>query len=114
QAGKPLVAAADDLIAPVRQNEIDGGCNGLAIDAQQLVRRAVGRWLMGGHAKAIFDGLKLFGFLMDAASRAPPPRVMHERTVRWVHQPDDSVVHVTRQVRRQMRHPKSLADLGDL
>ena len=39
QAGEPFGAAADGLPAAVGEDEVDGGFDGLAVDAQELVGR---------------------------------------------------------------------------
>ena len=51
---------------------------------------------------------------MDAGARAPPPRLVHERPMRRVHQPDDAVVHIAGQIGGEVRRAKSLAELRQL
>ena len=96
KAGEPFLAAADDFVSPVGQDEVDGRRDRLSIYSEQLVGRTVGRRLMRGHAEAAVDGLELFLLLVDTLLRTPPPGLMNERTMRRIHEPDDAVVHVAR------------------
>src|SRR5664280_1089660 len=114
KAGEPFLAAADDFVSPVGQDEVDGRGDGLTVNSQQLVGRTVGRRLMRGHAEAAVDGLELLLLLVDTLLRTPPPGLMNERTVRRIHEPDDAVVYVTRQVSPQVRAAITLAELRDL
>ena len=57
----------------------------LAVDAQQLVRRAVGGGRMRRHTKALRNGLEVFLFFMDAVAGTPPPGLMHKRPVCRIH-----------------------------
>ena len=86
----------------------------LAVNAEQLVRRAVRRRLMRGHAEALLDRLEVLFLFVNAGLRAPPPRLMHERPVRRIHQPDDAVIDVARQIGGEMGRVKALAELGHL
>ena len=110
QAGEPLGSAANRLIAPVGQHEVDRGLDRLAIDAEQFVGRAVGRGRMRRHAKALRNGLEVLLFFVDAVPGPPPPCLMHKRPVRRVHQPDDAVVDIAGQFRRQMRAAVPVAE----
>ena len=94
QRREPLVAAADDFSAPVRQHEVDSGFNGLAVDAEQFVGCGVPAGRVRAHAKAFRDRLETLGLFADTRTRAPPPRLMNKRPVRWVHQPNDAVIDV--------------------
>src|ERR1017187_10055057 len=114
KAGEPFLAAADDFVTPVGQDEVDGRRDRLSIYSEQLVGRAVRRRLMRGHAEAAVDGLELFLLLVDTLLRTPPPGLMNEGTMRRIHEPDDAVVHVTRQISPKMRAAITLAELGNL
>src|SRR3984885_8836310 len=43
---------------------------------------------------------------MNTSRRPPPPRLMHKRAMRRIHQPNNPVVHIARQLRLKMRRPK--------
>src|SRR3984885_8385180 len=62
------------------------------------------------HAKALGNGLEVLLFFVDAVAGAPPPRLMHKRPVCRGHQPDNAVVHVAGQLRRQMRSAVPVAE----
>ena len=51
---------------------------------------------------------------MDAVAGPPPPSNAPERPVRRVHQPDDAVVHIAGQFRRQMRAAVPVAEGWEL
>src|ERR1017187_9235173 len=114
KAGEPFLATADDFVAPVGQDEVDGRGDGLTVNSQQLVGRAVGRRLMRGHAEAAVDGLELLLLLVDTLLRTPPPSLMNEWTMGGIHEPDDAVAYVTRQISPKMRAAIPLAELRDL
>ena len=59
QAAEPFIARSNLLVALIGKDEINGSSYLFAIDAQQLVRCAVGRGRMGRHAKTILDGLEI-------------------------------------------------------
>ena len=44
--------------------------------------------------KPIGDGLEMLFFFVDAVPAPPVPRLVHERSVRGIHQPDNSLVDV--------------------
>ena len=94
EAGKPLRAATDGFVAAVGQDEVDRGLDGVAVDAEQLIRRGVAAGCVGGHAEALRDGFEALGFFADGAARAPPPGLMDEWAVGWVHEANDAVVYV--------------------
>jgi hypothetical protein len=103
QARKPLLSAPDRLVPPVWQHKIDRRRHRLAIHSQQLVRRAVPARRVRRHPKPLRNRLKVLQLLMDARLRPPPPSLMHKRPMRRVHQPDNPVVHIARQLRHQVR-----------
>ena len=74
EAREPLVAAANDLGAAVGQREVDGGFDGLAVDAEQLVGRGVAAGRVGAHAKAFGDGLEALGLFADAGAASATTR----------------------------------------
>ena len=111
QTCKPLISAPDRLVTPVRQHKINRRRNRLPIHPQQLVRRGVTARRMRRHPKTsipsamlfIRQRLKLLRLFMDRSPAPPPPRLVHKRPMRRVHQPDNPMVHVARQVSLQMR-----------
>jgi len=54
----------------------------------------------------VVQRLKVLRLLMNARPAPPPPRLMHKRPMRRIHQPDNPVVDIARQIRRKMRRPK--------
>src|SRR5579863_2743999 len=105
QAGKPILPCANGFEAQVGQNKINGGRNRIRIrvQPQQPVRRAVRAGCVGAHAKAQRYRLEILLLLVNALPAAPPPGLMNKGSVRRIHEPDDSVVHVAWQVSRQVR-----------
>ncbi len=102
-AGKPEFASLDDFGAHVRQHKVDSGGDGSAGHFfEQLIGRAVGARRMGTHAKAIGNRLEFLLFFVNAPPAPPKPRLMYERTVRRVHQSDNSVVHMRRQIAKKL------------
>ena len=69
---------------------------------------------MRTHPKPLRNRLKMLHLLMDRSLRPPPPRLVHKRPMRRVHQPDNPVIHIARQLRRQMRRPKPSRKLRHL
>ena len=65
---------------------------------------------MRTHAEAVRDGLKLFLLFVDAAAAPPEPGLMNERSVRRIHQADNSVIDVRRQFAGQMRDFEFIAE----
>jgi len=114
ERGEPLVSGADDLCAAVGQPEVDSRFDGMAVDAEQFVWRGVAAGGVGAHAEAPGDGLKAFGFLADAGTRTPPPGLMDERAVRRVHETDDAVIDVARQVGGEVGCAIAWAEFGKL
>src|SRR5205814_1988223 len=53
---------------------------------------------MRAHAKAVGNRLELLLLFVDAVARSPPPCLMHKRSVRRIHQTDDSVIHIAGQI----------------
>ena len=62
----------------------------------------------------VADWLELLLLGMDAAAAAPPPRLMHERPMRRIHQPDDAMIDVAGQVRRDVCRAVARRELRDL
>ena len=96
---------ADSFQPQIRQNEINR-CRdrlGVRIQPQQFVGRAVGTGSMRAHAEAVGNGLEILLLLVDAVPAAPPPGLMDERSMRGIHQSDDSVIHAARAFRRSGR-----------
>ena len=69
---------------------------------------------MRAHAEAVRDRLKLLLLLVDAVPLPPPPRLVHKRPMRRVHQTDDAVVHAAGQVGLKMRDAVAPAELRQL
>jgi len=55
---------------------------------------------------AVLERLKVLRLLMNTRRRTPPPSLMHKRPMRRIHQPDNPVVDIARQLRYQMCAPK--------
>ena len=98
EAREPPGAAADGLEAAVGEDEVDGGGDGLAVDAEELVGRAVAGGRVRGHAEAFRDGLEVLVFFVDACAAAPPPGLVDEGAVRGIHEADDAVVDVAGEI----------------
>lgn len=114
QTRKPLLPRAYRLVPPIRQDKINRRRNRLAINSQQLIRRRVRARRMRRHPKpgippiilSVFQRLKVLRLLMNTSRRTPPPGLVHKRPMRRIHQPDNPVIHIARQLRHQMRTPK--------
>jgi hypothetical protein len=113
QTGKPLLPRANRLISPIRQHKINLRRNLLPINPQQLVRRRIRTRSMRRHPKprippvvfTVLNRLKVLRLLMNTRPAPPPPRLMHKRPMRRIHQPDNPMVYIAWQLRRQMRGP---------
>jgi hypothetical protein len=122
QTRKPLLPRPDRLIPPVRQHKINRRRNRLPINPQQLIRRRVRTRSMRRHPKpripppvfAVFQRLKVLRLLMNTRPAPPPPRLVHKRPMRRIHQPDNPVIHIAGQLRRQMRRAKPRRKLRHL
>jgi hypothetical protein len=98
-ARKPQLPAANFLRPDIRQHKINRRRHRLArIFFQHPVRRAVRARRMWAHAKATRNRFKLFFFLVNAVPAAPVPRLMDKRPVRRIHQSNNSLVHMRRQL----------------
>src|ERR1700727_2078166 len=53
---------------------------------------------MGAHAKAVRNRLEVFLLFMNTVAAAPPPSLMHKRSVRRIHQSNDAVIDTHRHV----------------
>src|SRR5204863_6207839 len=67
---------------------------------------------MRAHPKPVRNRLELLSFFVNASALSPEPRLVHKRTVRWVHQSDNSVIDVRRQLTRQVRDLVFVAENG--
>src|SRR5258708_19292416 len=112
QAAEPFITCADLLVTLIGKNEINGSGYLFAVDAQQLVRRAVARCRVPRHPKTILDGLKVFLFFVDAVPRPPPPGLMDEGAMRWIHKANDAVVNCGGQLGSEMSGAIAFAELG--
>ena len=54
----------------------------------------------------IFQRLKVLRLLMNTRPAPPPPRLVHKRPMRRIHQPDNPMIHIAWQLRHQVRAPK--------
>ena len=112
-AGKPQLPAPNLLRPDIRQHKIDRRRHRLArIFLQHPVWRAIRARRVRTHPESIGNRLKLFFFLMNAMPAAPVPRLMHKRSMRRIHQTNNPLVHVRRQLASQMRNPIFLAERG--
>src|SRR6202035_5426570 len=64
------------------------------------------------HPEAVRDRLELLGFLMNAPALPPEPRLVHERSMRRVHQSDNPVIDVRRQLAGKVRDLVFVAENG--
>ena len=69
---------------------------------------------MSTHPESIRNRLKHLRLLMNTSRAPPPPRAMHKRPMRRIHQPNNPVIDIAWQLRLQMRTPKSLPKLRQL
>src|SRR5437667_6263816 len=67
---------------------------------------------MPAHPETVGNRLELLGFFVNASSFTPEPRLMNERPVRRVHQSDNPVVNMRRQLARKMRDLVFVAENG--
>src|SRR5712691_975582 len=67
---------------------------------------------MLAHPESVPDWLKLFFLFVNAVPASPEPRLVHKRPMRGIHQPDDPVVNVGRQLARKMRNLVLLTENG--
>ena len=110
-ARKPQLPAPNLFRPDIRQNKINRRRHRLArIFLQDPVWRAVRARRVWTHPKSIRNRLKLFFFLVNAMPAAPVPRLMHERPMRRIHQPNNPLIHMRRQLAGQMRNPIFLAE----
>ncbi len=110
-ARKPQLPAPNLFRPDIWQNKIDRRSNRLTgVFLQHPVRRAVRARRVWAHPKTIRNRFKLFFFFVNAMPAAPVPRLMHKRPVRRVHQSNNPLVHMRRQLASQMRHPIFLAE----
>jgi len=65
---------------------------------------------MRTHPEPIRNRLKLFFFLVNAMPAPPVPRLVHKRPMRRIHQPNNPLVHMRRQIAIQMRYPIFFAE----
>src|SRR6267154_40128 len=112
-AGEPQLPAAILLRADVRQHEIDRRRYWLPGDfLEQPVRCAVGARRMRAHPETVGYRLEPLGFLVNASAFPPEPRLVHERPMRRVHQSNNPVVDMRRQLARKMRDCVFAAENG--
>ena len=100
KAREPVLSCANGFQAQIGQNKIDGRRDRIrvGVQPQQFVRRAVRAGGVRAHAKAHRDRLKILLLFMNAVAAAPPPRLMHKRAVRRIHEADDSVIDAAWQI----------------
>ena len=114
-ARKPQLPAPNLLGPHVGQNKVDSRSYRLAgIPLQQPVRRTVRARRMRTHPKPIRNRLKLLLLLVNAVPAAPVPRLMHKRPMRRVHQADNPLIDMRRQLASKMREPILLAENAQL
>ena len=114
QTSEPLLSCANRLISSIRQHKINLRRNLLPINSQQPIRRRVRTGSMSRHSKpcippkvfAVFQWLKMLLLLMDTRPASPPPRLVYKRPMCRIHQPNNPVIDIARQIRRQMRRTK--------
>jgi hypothetical protein len=114
QTRKPLLSRTNRLVPPIRQHKINRRRDRLPINPQQLIRCRVRARSMRRHPKpgipslifVVVQWLKVLRLLMNTRPAPPPPRLVHKRPMRRIHQPDDPMIDIARQLRHQMRTPK--------
>ena len=110
-ARKPHLPAMNLLQPHVGQDKIDRSSNAFPGNPlQQLIRSAIRTGRMRAHPKSIRDRLKLLLLLVNAVLAPPKPGLMHKRPVRRIHQADDPLVHMRRQLAVQMCNLVFLAE----
>src|SRR5260370_35710584 len=67
---------------------------------------------MRAHPEAVRNRLELLGFLVNAPALPPEPRLVHKRPVRRVHQSDNPMIDVRRQLARKARDFVFVAETG--
>ena len=92
--GEPQFAAANHFGALVGQHEIDGGGDGLAVDAEQFVRGGIGRGRVRHHAESVGNRLKGFLLVAQIVRRTPVPRLVHVGSMGRIEQPEHSLIDV--------------------
>jgi len=112
-AREPHLPAAIFLCADIRQHEIDRGRHRLPGDfLEHLIRRAVRARRMRAHPETVRNRLELFGFLVNAPALSPEPRLVHERPMRRVHQSNNPLVDMRRQLAGKVRDLVFVAENG--
>ena len=110
-ARKPQLPGPNLFRPDIWQNKIDRRRHRLArIFLQHPVRRAVRARRVRTHPESIRNRFKLFFFFVNAMPAPPVPRLMHERPVRRIHQPNNPLVYMRRQLASQTRHPIFFAE----
>ncbi len=61
---------------------------------------------MRRHPKPLRNRFKMLRLLMNTSLAPPPPSLMHKRPMRRIHQPDNPMIDIARQLRRQVRTAK--------
>src|SRR6202140_5425338 len=67
---------------------------------------------MRAHPETVRNRLEFLGFLVNASALPPKPRLVHERPMRRVHQTNDPVIDVRRQLAGKMRDFVFVAENG--
>src|SRR5690348_509165 len=110
-ARKPQLPAANFFRADIRQQKIDRGRHWFAGDfPQHPVRRAVRARRVRAHAESVGNWLEFFFFFVNAAPASPVPRLVNERPMRRIHQSDDALVHMRRQLTIEMCYAVFVAE----
>ena len=65
---------------------------------------------MRAHTKSVRDRLEDFLLFMNAVATAPPPSLVDERTMRGIHQANNSVIHARGQIGAEMRNLVAIAE----
>ena len=101
--GEPFGAAANGFIATVGQDEVDGGFDGVAVDAEEFVGGGVAAGGVGGHAGSPAGWARsAWSFREWSCASATAPGLVDEGSVGRVHEADDAVIDVAGQVGGEM------------
>src|SRR3981189_1527573 len=69
---------------------------------------------MGAHSEAVRNRLEILLLFVDRVSRSPPPCLVNEWSVSWIHQPDDAMVDRARKISGEISELVTITELRNL